>query len=194
MPKIRERIKAIYSNKKVPIGPTFLAKDYDNLAHLVHVHERDMKPFVEDLVTVSLYTREVIEFFNPYFRRDLALEYPSGAAVYLGDPQRSRKRPRPAEPGELSIRVHVKFDKTDADRIKDFAYAMDCTPSSAVNLLVWKAIRTDDVVQRVLSRHSNKHGDTRANELKRATERRLAALAEANRPAKKRRVNRDLTL
>lgn len=138
--------RKVRSDKKRDVKPTIDSDLYETISRLSYITNRPMKDIGADLSYEGMTSKKVLDNISVYFRRSI---WVNEHLMYKGDITRAGYRVIKRKGGErerLTMRVTQPFH----DRLTDLAYAMDLTVSSATAVLLERAVKDTDIVNRYI--------------------------------------------
>jgi len=104
----------------------------ETIHRISHITSTPIKDVCEFLIAYIIRDKETINVLSTYFRRNVMIDQ----TFCNGDINAKHIGKRLNEPGEL---VSIFFKKTDYELICAIAYALDCTPTRTVAILLQHA-------------------------------------------------------
>ncbi|MFE4029238.1 hypothetical protein ACFX4N_24075 [Priestia sp. YIM B13551] len=140
MGEVRER--KVRSDKKISIKPTIDLELYECVSRIHYITTTPLKDVGELICKKGLYSKKVMDHLSKYFRKNITCN----GIAYIGDPTLMSERSKKRKASETT-RIDIRFTQKVAEQIKDLAYALDRTPSTAVAMLLEASIKNTDVVE-----------------------------------------------
>lgn len=139
-------VRKARSDKKREVQPVINIELKDAIYRLSYITYTPVKDVCERLCFYVLNDNYAINQLAQYFKRDVRL----GNTLYCG--HISNKSVSKRESGE-NERVTVRFKQSEYDSIAIFGYALDCTPSRTVAILLNIAMRNIAYVNRYIKEY-----------------------------------------
>lgn len=117
------------SDKKRDVKPTISLDLKDVLYRISYVTFTPVKDVCQQMAMLVLHDRKVIEQLSVYFKRDLIM----GHTMFRGHITNETMEKRPKVRGE---RVTIRFTQKEFESVALLSYALDCTPSRTVAILL----------------------------------------------------------
>lgn len=151
----REEVKRgvgrkVRSDKKREVKPVLKMELKDSIYRLSYITYTPVKDVCARLCMYVISDKQMIGHYSQFFQREIRLEN----TLYFGHP--SNKRITKRDPGETS-RVTVRFTQNEYDSIAILSYALDCTPSRTVAILLYAAMRNLKYVNRYVQEYLDGH-------------------------------------
>lgn len=146
----REVERKVRSDKKREVKPVIKLELKDAIYRLSYITYTPVKDVCARLCMYVITDKHMIGQYARYFQRDIRLEN----TLYFGSS--SNKRFTKRDPGETS-RVTVRFTQAEYDSIAILSYALDCTPSRTVAILLYAAMRHLKYVNRYVKEYLDGH-------------------------------------
>lgn len=121
--------KAQRSDKKRDVKPTIGLDLKDAIYRISYITNTPVKDVGEQLSTLVIQDRKAIEDLAKYFKRDLLFDN----TIFRGHISNESIIKRSKERGE---RVTIRFTQKEYASIAALSYALDCTPSRAIAILL----------------------------------------------------------
>ena len=144
MGEVRER--KVRSDKKISIKPTIDLELYECVSRIHYITTTPLKDVGELICKKGLYSKKVMDHLSQYFRKNITCN----DIAYIGNPKLMSERSRKRKASDTT-RIDIRFTQKVAEQIKDLAYALDRTPSTAVAMLLEASIKNTDVVEEYIS-------------------------------------------
>lgn len=152
--------RKVRSDKKREVKPVVKLELKDAIYRLSYITYTPVKDVCEQLCIYVLYDKKIIEHLSQYFKRDVRLTN----TLYFGNS--SSKTVSKRDRGE-NQRVSVRFTQDVYDSIAVLSYALDCTPSRTVALLLYIAMKNVQYVNQYMKEYLDGHlGEQQMRELR----------------------------
>ena len=147
---VKEKKRKVRSDKKRDVKPTIPVNLKECIYRLSYITNMPVKDIVESICDSGIRSRKVIDHLSQHFKRNLKFSN----TLYIGDISRTPLH-RLALPGKKErITTRLKDgDEETYDKIKQLAYALDCTPTTATALLLEVSIKNTDYVNEQIKSH-----------------------------------------
>lgn len=142
--------RKVRSDKKREVKPVIKLELKDAIYRLSYITYTPVKDVCEQLCFYVLYDKRIIEHLSKYFKRDVRLTN----TLYFGNS--TSKTVSKRDKGE-NQRVSVRFTQDVYDSIAVLSYAMDCTPSRTVAILLNIAMKNITYVNRYMGEYLDGH-------------------------------------
>lgn len=144
MKRVGER--KIRSDKKREVKPTIAPTLKDAIYRISYITYTPVKDVCEYLCIAAISNQKVLDHLSQFFRRDMRV----GNTMYFGslDNQHVQKRIR-----SNTERVTVRFKRNDYEFIYKLGYALDCSPTRVVAVLLHVAMREMNNVNDYIKRY-----------------------------------------
>lgn len=144
------RVRKVRSDKKREVKPVLRIELKDAVYRLSYITYTPVKDVCEQLCIYVMNEKRIIEHLSQYFKRDIRL----GTTLYMGNI--GNKTVSKRDSGVKSS-VTVRFKQNAYDSIAVLSYALDCTPSRTVTLLLGIAMRNTEFVNRYVQKYLDGH-------------------------------------
>ena len=138
--------QSIRSDKKRDVKPTIQLDLKDALYRLSHLTFMPVKDVCQQMAIMVLYDRKTIEHLSKYFKRDLLTD----RTVYIGNMENPSIAKRLVGRGE---RVTIRFTQGEYEALAMLSFALDCTTSRAVSLLLSISMRNVRFINRFIKQY-----------------------------------------
>lgn len=143
----KERVRKVQrSDKKREVKPVIKLELKDAIYRLSYITYTPVKDVCERLCIYVINDHHTIEKLSGYFKREVRL----GNTLYFGN--LSNKTVSKRDKGETE-RVTVRFKQGVYDSIAVLSYALDCTPSRTVAILLTIAMKNISYVDRYIKEY-----------------------------------------
>lgn len=145
--KIRKgSVRKVRSDKKREVRPVIKLELKDAIYRLSYITYTPVKDVCAELCSYVVYDKRIIEHLSQYFKRDIRLSN----TLYFGNS--SNKEISKRDKG-INQRLSVRFTQHVYDSIAVLSYAMDCTPSRTVAILLNIAMKNAEYVNRYMKEY-----------------------------------------
>lgn len=144
MDRVGER--RVRSDKKKEVKPLLSINLKDAIYRLSYITHSPVKDVCEQLCIAVMNDRKIITDLSMFFIRDIRID----STIYLGRSENKRLKKRIEGARE---RVTIKFKAKDYAFIYDLAYALDCSPSRVVAVLLEIAMQDIRIVNQYIKQH-----------------------------------------
>lgn len=138
--------RKVRSDKKREVKPVIKLELKDAIYRLSYITYTPVKDVAARLCDYIINDNRMISHYSQYFQRDIRLSN----TLYFG--HLSNKRFTKRDPGE-NDRITVRFTQKEYDSIAVLSYALDCTPSRTVAILLYTAMRNIEYVNRYVKEY-----------------------------------------
>ena len=142
--------RKVRSDKKREVKPVIKLELKDAIYRLSYITYTPVKDVCARLCSYVINDKRAIGHYSQYFQRDIRLSN----TLYFGHP--SNKRFTKRDPGE-NDRLTVRFTQAEYDSIAILSYALDCTPSRTVAVLLYGAMSNMEFVNRYIREYLDGH-------------------------------------
>ncbi|MCU4986655.1 hypothetical protein [Bacillus thuringiensis] len=159
--KIEETQRKTRSDKKKDIKPTVSINLKETISRISYITTTPVKDVAEQICSIGLYSKQVMDLLSEYFRRDLVF----GNTCYIGDLERTSLQRQKID--GLTDRITIRFTQEIAEKINSLAYALDVTPSKATAILLEVSLKNSAIINKYFKMYLQEQLDSgRLKELK----------------------------
>lgn len=137
------RVRKVRSDKKREVRPVIKLDLKDAIYRLSYITYTPVKDVCAELCSYVIYDKRIIEHLSQYFKRDIRLSN----TLYFGSSSNKEISKRDKV---INQRLSVRFTQSVYDSIAVLSYAMDCTPSRTVAILLNIAMKNSEYVSRYM--------------------------------------------
>lgn len=147
---VKERKRKVRSDKKRDVKPTISVNLKECIYRLSYITNMPVKDIVESICDSGIRSRKVIDHLSQHFKRNLKFSN----TLYIGDILRTplHRLTLPGKKERITTRLKDGDEET-YDKIKQLAYALDCTPTTATAFLLEVSIKNTDYVNDQIKNH-----------------------------------------
>lgn len=137
---------SVRSDKKRDVKPTIQMDLKDILYRISYITYTPVKDVCQQMAMLVLHDRKTIEELSEYFKRDLIM----GNTMFVGNITNKTMEKRPKVRGE---RVTIRFTQKEFESVALLSYALDCTPSRTVAILLDLSLKSVRFVNAYIKRY-----------------------------------------
>ncbi|MFJ7665311.1 hypothetical protein ACIQXW_23415 [Lysinibacillus sp. NPDC097162] len=137
---------SVRSDKKRDVKPTIPMDLKDVLYRISYITFTPVKDVCQQMAMLVLHDRRTIENLSKYFKRDLIM----GHTMFVGNITNKTMEKRPKVRGE---RVTIRFTQKEFESVALLSYALDCTPSRTVAILLDMSMKSVRFVNAYIKRY-----------------------------------------
>lgn len=148
------------SDKKKEVKPSIPTELKDAIYRISYITYTPVKEICEQLCIAVMTDQKILTDLSTFFIRDIRI----GSTFYLGELDNRHIKKRVDGSKE---RITIKFRRADYEVIYGLGYALDCSPSRVVAILLQLAMQDIRIVNRYIKRHlENELSEAQMKELK----------------------------